>query len=255
MAEDSLKVIQNQDQAVAEYTGERFFDWLWQEVTTIFAQSHELSNILSEHSKQERFKKFLLQRYLSEMAFYGKQEGDPGFLSFVHANLSESNDPLAESALSQVSQRMTSTDKHLVAKTGLSYSHHKELWLRLFKALQMPEEEIHHAEPKEACRSFIAETSDILSNSAWQTALGYLVSLEAARTAENSALAGLIGLNLGVSEQDLEILRRSDRVFCMNLLEKVSFDIESKELVWQGVLKQMEIRKNFLNGLGLYLKV
>jgi hypothetical protein len=253
-SEEGLKVIQNQAQAVKEYTGEQFCEWLWQEITNHTAQSSELGSLLAERSRQERFKKFLLQRYLAEQAFYGKQEGDPGFLGFVHANLSESNDPLAEDALFQVLERMNSTDKHSFSKTGLSFEHHRNLWLNLFKALQMPDEEIRHAEPKEACRSFIAEFADVLSNSAWQAALGALVSLEAARCAENSALAGMIGLNLGVSERDLEILRRSDKVFSMRLLEKVSFDLENKELVWQGAVKQEEIRRNFLSGLDRYLK-
>lgn len=253
-SEEGLKVIQNQAQAVKEYTGEQFCQWLWQEISNHIAQSLELGGLLAEHSRQERFKKFLLQRYLAEQALYGKQEGDPGFLGFVHANLSESNDPLAEAALSQVLERMNSTDKHSSAKIGLSFEYHRDLWLKLFKALHMPDEEIRHAEPKEACRNFIAELADVLSNSAWQTALGALVSLEAARSAENAALADLISLNLGVSEQDLEILRRNDKIFSIRLLEKISFDQENKELVWQGAVKQEEIRGNFLNALARYLK-
>jgi hypothetical protein len=37
-------------------------------------------------------------------------------------------------------------------------------------------------------------------------------------------------------------------------LDKIVFDHEAKELVWQGVERQLQIRQEFLDGLAKYLE-
>ena len=58
-------------------------------------------------------------------------------------------------------------------------------------------------------------------------------------------------VKLGLNHKDLEILNTENN--SSMILEKVTFDLESKELVWQGVMRQLEIRKEFLTYLEKYL--
>ena len=229
-------------QALEEYTGEQFLEWLHNFVAGEVRSWPELKSMASANPKIEKARKFMLQRFLAAEAFFGGRDGDPGFLGFAAANLSESNDPLAESALENLEKKRQ--DEAVGAK--------RALWLKLLHALGASDEEIKRSEPKELTRNYIAELSDVYSNSEWQTAMGALVAYERSLPEENLILSEMLGKISGVSGDDLAILKAPQAT--PHILDKIAFDQENKNLVWEGVQRQLAARHEFYKGLFKYLE-
>ncbi len=247
-------------QAVEEYIGEQFIEWLTHFIPGEMQSWPIIQKIRTSQPKPEKIKKFMLQIFLSNEAFLGSREGDPGFLRFALANLSESDDPIAESALEILEARRTEEMAGHKLEKGIIHTPSRELWFRLLKAVGLPEEEIERSEPKEYTRNYIAELSEVYSTYDWQTAIGAFASQESAVVEEYKAILELLKNNLSLSDKDLQIL--TDRINSAHqrisqtnhILDKVVFDPETKQLVWQGIERQMQIRKEFLEGLEKYLE-
>lgn len=247
------------DQAIQNLTGEQFIDWLLGFIGREVQAWPELALIRTTPGKPEKIKKFLLQEFLAAEALLGSREGDPGFLRFAIANLSESDDPQAESPLEILeNRRMTELLGHKIER-GLILTPNRALWVRLLKALGAEDLEIEKMEPKEATRNYIAELSDVLSTGEWQTAVGAFASQDRAVAEECQALIELIKRNTQVDDKALEILTKqavfdSTRVHTNHLLDKATFDPEAKQLLLDGVFRQLEVRREFLAGLVKYLE-
>ncbi len=247
--------------ALDQFVGEQFIEWLLNYIGAEVNRWPELSAIKAAQPRIEKIKKFMLQRFLAAEAFLGGREGDPGFIGFAIANLSESNDPLAESALEILEKKreeeLSGSHKNAVS---LPYSAHKELWLKLLRVLGLSDEEINRAEPKGPTRNYVAELSDIYSNSEWQTAVGAFTAHERSLPEEYAALSEMLKRNTKVSDQDMEILhwnKGSDSKHVINTahtLDKIVFDMENKLLVWEGVTRQLEARREFYARLAKYLE-
>jgi len=143
---------------------------------------------------------------------------------------------------------------------GIIKTTRREKWARLLKAMGITEEEMDRAEPKEATRNYIAELSEVYSTSEWQTAIAAFAANELSIIEEYKAFLELLKKNLTLSDKETEVLTDiigsgMQYVASTNhVLDKVVFDREAKELVWQGVVRQLEIRHEFLNGLEKYLE-
>lgn len=235
-------------QAVEELLGEQFVEWLQNFIDTDVKNWDELKTIAAIKPKVEKIKKFMLQRFLAVEVFLGGRDGDPGFLGFALANLSESNDPQAESALELLEKKR---------QEELS-SNKPALWAKLLHALGVGDEELKRAERKEPTRNYIAELSDLYSNSEWQTAMGAIVVQDKAEAEEYKAILQLLTNNTQVTEDDLKILRLpqdSERKSVnSHVLDKIVFDQENKNLVWQGVRRHLDARREFYRKLLRYLE-
>ena len=247
-------------QAIERFAGEQFIDWLARYTVQQVETWPETAVIRNATPKPEKIRKFLVQRFLASEAFFRRQDGDPGFLGFITGNLSEANDPLSETALEMLEQRKGEVTKGNKNTSVLSATQQHELWLRLLKALGASDEELKRVEPKENTRNYIAELSDLYSNSPWQTALGGFASHEQAVSCEFKIILEMLKKNTSLSNHDLEILtRHAETVANFNsqghILEKVAFDLDNKNLVWQGAQRQLQIRREFLAGLLKYLTV
>src|ERR1043166_3678621 len=95
----NANVISNPQEAVEQFVGEQFIEWLMEYIPHEMKTWPVIERIQASKPKPEKIKKFMLQRFLAAEAYLGQREGDPGFLRFAIANLSESDDPEAESAL------------------------------------------------------------------------------------------------------------------------------------------------------------
>lgn len=247
--------------ALDQFVGEQFIEWLLNYITTEVNSWPELSAIRASQPKIEKIKKFMLQRFLAAEAFLGGREGEPGFIGFAIANLSESNDPQAESAL-EILEKTRQEELSGSGKSAASipYSAHKELWLKLLHALGLSDEEIKRAGPKEPTRNYVAELSDIYSNSEWQTAVGAFTAHERSLPEEYAAISEMLKRGTQISDQEMEILhwnKGSDSKYAVNsahTLDKIVFDMENKLLVWEGVKRQMEARREFYARLAKYLE-
>lgn len=247
-------------QAMEQFTGEPFIDWLARYTALQVETWPETVVIRNATPKPEKIRKFLVQRFLASEAFFQGQDGDPGFLGFATGNLSEANDPLSETALEMLEQRKGESVRGNKNASILSATQQHELWLRLLKALGASDEELKRAEPKENTRNYIAELSDLYSNSPWQMALGGFASHEQAVSHEFKIILEMLKKNTALSDHDLEILTRHaetavDENRQGHILEKVVFDLDNKKLVWQGAERQLQIRREFLAGLLKYLTV
>jgi|SRR3989344_849187 len=257
---DTTNTVNNPDQAVAEFVGEQFIEWLMDYVTHQMQSWPAIRTLSTMTARPEKIKKFMLQRFLAAEAFLGEREGDPGFLRFAIANLSESDDPTAESALELLEKkRQEELTGHRI-EHGILITAHRELWLRLLRALGLTPEEIERSESKEPTRNYIAELSDVYSTSEWQTAIGAFAAHERAVPEEYRAISALLKKNTSVTDKDLEILTMhigSDTKYVVNtnhILDKIVYDRETKLLVWEGIRRQLEVRQEFLNGLLKYLE-
>ncbi len=247
----------NPPQAIEEYMGEKFIEWLIQYVPQEMESWSVMQKIKTAKVKPEKTKKFLLQMFLANESFLGAREGDPGFLRFAIANLSESNDPIAENALEILEQRRLDEMAGHKIENGIIKTPAREAWQRILKALGATDEEIDQSEAKESTRNYIAELSEVYSTGEWQTAMGAFASQEWCVIEEAKALIALLKNNTTLSDKELQILtdvsNREKIGPSSHVLDKVVFDSEAKELVWQGVNRQMEIRRDFLSGLEKYL--
>jgi thiaminase len=241
---EDVNTIKTAEQAVEQFTGEQFIEWLSNYVTTEMKDWEAIKALSTITTTPEKIKKLMLQRFLALEAFFGGKSGDPGFLGFAIANLSESADPEAESAL-EILEKSQQRQEEL------------QHWIKLLLSLGITEEEIERTKPKEVVRNYIAELSDLFSNSEWQTAIGTLASYEWANLIEYTRLANLIQRNMGLSEKDLVALTSgSDQKAALDtghILDKAVFDQTNKHLVWTGASKQLEIRQQLLQGLLKYL--
>ncbi|MBI2356055.1 MAG: hypothetical protein HYV13_02530 [Candidatus Doudnabacteria bacterium] len=230
------------NQAVEEYIGEQFLEWLQNFIAVEVKSWPELAAVATASPKIERVRKFMLQYFLAAEAFLGGREGDPGFLGFALANLSESNDPLAEAALEGLEKKQQeelSGDKRM-------------LWLKLLHALGLTDEEIKRAEPKEPTRNYVAELSDVYSNLEWQTAMGAFAAHERSVVEEGLVLLEMLSRVAGISGENYGILKAGPAN--THVLDKIVFDQENKRLVWEGVKRQLDARHELYKGLSRYLE-
>ncbi|MDP4001072.1 MAG: hypothetical protein Q8P83_02425 [bacterium] len=247
---NNKKLITTPDEAVDEFMGEQFIEWLSKYITHELEQWPQLKMIATAEFRPEKIKKFLVQKYLDSKAVWGSQGGDPGFLGFAIANLSESNDPAAETALSVIEQ------KYEEEKQGLSLN----LWLKLFKELDTSVDELNSTEPKEPTRNYVSEFSDLYSTSEWQIVAGAMATYQIMKIEESKALLSLLQNNAKISNSGLEILKLSatddDKMIIkpVKILEKIVFDKESKQQIWNGAKKQLEARKHYYEKLIKYLE-
>jgi hypothetical protein len=256
--DNSIKTQVSPESAVENLIGEQFLEWILEHISSEVKGWPELAKIREAKSKIEKVRKFILQRYVAAEAFLGSKEGDPGFLGFAIANLSESSDPLAENALGILEQKRQ--EEIAGENPGASPKHntHRELWHKLLKALEIPEEEINKVEAKEATRNYIAELSDVYSSGEWQTAMGAFLAHERAIPDEYSAVSEMLKQNTSLTAQDLEVFTWHagvDVKYVINtshMLEKIVVDPESKQLVWDGVSRQLSARKEFYASLLKY---
>lgn len=251
--------VSNPQQAIEQFVGEQFIEWLMDYVGTTVKNWPALKTIATSTPKIEKIRKFMLQRFLAAEAFLGNSSGDPGFLGFAIANLSESDDPTAEGALTILEKKRGEEETAAGLIRTVHSSAHRELWIRLLKALGVSDEEIKRAEPKEVTRNYVAELSDVYSNSEWQTAAGTFAAHERAVPEEYTAILSMLKNNVQLTEKDYEILTWHagvDTKYVINtshILDKIVFDPEDKQLVWVGVEKQLKIREEYLKGLAEYL--
>jgi hypothetical protein len=253
---DNVNPITSSDQAIFEFVGEQFVQWLMDFIKRQITHAEILKEIETIQTKPEKIKKFFLQIFLADEAFLGARSGDPGFLRFAIANLSEVADPSAESALEILEKRRHEELLGHSIEQGIIKTEKRQLWLNLLKALGASEEEISEAEPKEPTRNFIAELSDLFSASEWQTTLGGFASYERSQSLEFQALLKLSKNNLSLSDKDLQILNKYIQPYELNvspILDKLVFDNESKQLVFEGVKRQLAAILEFLSGIGKYL--
>lgn len=239
--------------------GEQFIDWVMDYVYFKIHEDPQMSLIKSAQPKIEKLRKFLLQLFLTDEAFVGGAEGDPGFLRFAIANLSESDDPVAESALTILEKRrLDELLGHKVDK-GMIVTPTRELWLRLFKALDWSEDEVNRVESKQWTRNYIADVSDVLSNAEWQTAIGAFAVFERAIPEEYKVVINLVKNCTQVADHNLEVLIKRVSMYDQyasegsHILEKIVFDQPSKHLVWEGIRRHLDARSEFYAGNAKYL--
>jgi|GEM_PF-2151559 hypothetical protein len=252
--------IQNPQQAVEEYMGEQFIEWLMNYIAHKVKNWPIMDKIRTAKPKPEKLRKFMIQVFLAQEAFLGSREGDPGFLRFAIANLSEVDDPVAESALEILEKRRQDELIGHQMDKGILKTVKREQWMKLLRSLEISQEEIDRSEPKEPTRNYIAELSDVYSSSEWQTAIGAFASNEQAVIEEYRAILAMIKNNLPLPDRDLAALINyiaGENQYVVNtnhVLDKIVFDRETKDLVWQGVEQSLAIREEFLTGLGKYLE-
>jgi hypothetical protein len=258
--DNDIKLVTTPDEAIDQFVGEQFIEWLMDYVVQQIHTWPELADIGKIQAKVEKIRKFVLQRYIAAQAFAGGREGEPGFLGFAIANLSEASDPEAESALEILEKKQFEELEGEITSRGIKKDRHQELWIRLLKALGATDEEIARSEPKEWTRNYIAELSDLYSNGEWQEVAGAFAAHERAIPAEYASILALIRQNTNVSESDLEVLTYHSAVdhkyiiSTGHILEKIVFDPDNKRLVWQGVTRELQVRKEFLAGLVKHLE-
>lgn len=253
---ENIHSISSPKQAVEEYIGEQFIEWLASHIRQEMNSWPIMAVIGRSNPKPEKLRKFMLQIFQTADAFVGAREGDPGFLRFAIANLSESDDPQAESALEILEKRRHEELLEHKVEHGILKTAHRELWLKLLLALGLTGEEVDKSEPKEAARNYIAELSDVYSNSEWQTAVGAYASSEYAEAFEYKILSNMLKNNTKLNDKDLEVLQsRAEAKFlnAAHVLDKVVYDPQAKQLVFAGVCKQLDVRREFLNSQEKYL--
>ncbi|HEV8601415.1 MAG TPA: iron-containing redox enzyme family protein [Patescibacteria group bacterium] len=255
---DNFNSINNQEQAASQFVGEQFIEWLMDYVGAEVGSWPELKSLGVLKPKIEKIRKFMLQRFLAAEAFLGGRDGDPGFLGFAIGNLSESDDPLAEGALSILEKKRQEEIGGPRGSGGKIF--HRASWIKLLTALGITEEELHRAEPKEVTRNYISELSDIYSNSEWPTAMGAFAAHERSIPEEYTAIAAMLKANTQLPSAGMEILNWHiglDYKYVVNtahVLDKIVFDKENKDLVLDGVKRQLSTRKDFYSGLLKYLE-
>jgi hypothetical protein len=258
--ENTINPVTTPQEAIAQFVGDQFMEWVMDYLKNETQSWDSLKAIASAKPKPEKIKKFMLQRFQAAEAFTGGREGDPGFLGFAIANLSESPDPGAEHALELLQNKRQEEMVGSSSSADPSSNIHRDLWLRLLKALGVTEEELKRAEPKEPTRNYIAELADMYSNSEWQTTMAAFAAHERLIPDEYGAISALLKSNLPISEADMEVLTwhaKGDAKYVIEtgrILEHVAVDHEGKDLIFQGVQRQLEARRDFYDGLAKYLQ-
>ena len=242
----NLTSITTPEQAIQEFSGSQFVVWLCDSVTSQVQVWPVLKKLADKEPDLPKFRKFLLQVYLSERAMWDGADGEPGFLRFAIANLSESDEPAAEHGLEALQSNFGAED--------LSAA-----WTRLFEGLEMPPEDLKRVEPKEITRNYIAELSEVYSNSEWQEAVGAFVALQVAAPFKFEAILRL-AKQLSLNEKNLEALKtlsarqNKSRQLAYELMEKISFSEVYKYLIWQGATTALAAEEEFLNQASRYLE-
>lgn len=257
---NSLTSITTPQQAVEDLSGEQFLAWVFDYIGQQIGSLPMIRALGKVPTKPEKLRKFLLQIYLAQQSMWGSTETEPGFLKFVLANLSESADPSAENALG-ILEQIRAGGPVLVHEKTPNPSHLAESWQRLFQSLNITAEELSHIEPKEHTRIYIAELSDIYSNSDWQTAVAAFATQWVIIPHEFQAIWGLVQTLENFDESAFEVIKflanRTAYVHNLmsGLLEEVSFDQENKQLVWDGVERALSAEEEFLSDLNKYLEI
>lgn len=258
-SENNINLVSNPASAVEEFVGEPFVEWLLEYIKEQMKNWPSIAALHTQQARIEKVRKLMLQLFTVDCALIGSREGDPGFLRFAIANLSEAADPTAESALEILEKRrLDELNGHKLEK-GIILTQNRNLWTKLLSTLEIPEEEINRTEPKEAARNFIAELSDVYSNSDWQEAVGAFAASNTSLEIELPAVIGLIKNNATVTDSSLEVLLKKTqtnkyRVESNHLLEKLSFDKEVKQLVFEGVNRFLSLKKDLLEDLVKHLE-
>lgn len=257
--ENNIRPVTTPEDAIIQFVGEQYMEWLMAYLDHEVKTWPSLKAIAEAKPRSEKIKKFMLQRFLAAEAFTGGRDGDPGFLGFAIANLSESSDPLAENAL----ELLESKRKEEVSGTGVasdqSANVHRQLWMKLLKALQASDEEIKRIEAKEPTRNYISELSDVYSNAEWQTTMAAFAAHEKLIPDEYSAVITMLQNNLQLSSDDMEVLTwhsKSDIKYVIeasHILERAAVDEEGKSMVFEGVKRQLDARRDFYAYLANYL--
>lgn len=257
--ENSIQPITKPEEAISQFVSEQYIDWLMDYLDREVKSWHSLSEIGQAKPKPEKIKKFMMQRYLAAAAFTGGRDGDPGFLGFAIANLSEASDPLAESALELLEKKRHEEISGASSSVQLGENIHQELWLKLLLALGIPEEEIKRAEVKEPTRNYISELSDVYSTHEWQATMAAFAAHEKLIPHEYIAITAMLTGNSQLTPADMEVLTWHTKVDAKyvietnHILERAAVDQESKDLIFQGIQKQLETRREYYEALAKYL--
>ena len=260
-SDNDFKQVTTPDEAIEQFVGEQFIEWLMDYILHTVKSWPETAALAAGKPKPEKIRKMMIQRYIAAQAFTGGREGDPGFLGFAIANLSEASDPEAESALSLLEKKREEELMGGASQRSLHKDRHQQLWVRLLKALGATDEEIDRSDPKEWTRNYIAELSDLYSNGEWQEVAGAFAAHERVVPEEYRMELALIRANTDLSDADLEVLTWHSAVdikYVVNtghILEKIVFDDDNKRLIFQGVTRELEVRREFLAGLIKHLEI
>ena len=224
-----------------QLVGEQFVEWLKEHIKHEFSHWPIIQGLSVANLQPQKLRKLMIQWFFVQSAFWGSKEGDPGFLGFAIGNLSESDDPEAETALEILVTRKNQ-EQILQPQQHL-------FWHQLLLVLGAPEEEIQKTKPKEITRHYIAELSDLYSNAAWQTVAGGLAAYDWIGNLINQVIIDL-SKKAVLNPGSLEPKSNMD---AGHLLEKTIFDPQNKHLVWLGTKKQLDLHQEFLIGLKKYL--
>jgi pyrroloquinoline quinone (PQQ) biosynthesis protein C len=245
----NLTSVTNPQQALQEFSGAQFVAWVSDYVSHQVATWPVLAKIVATAPDPQKLRKFLAQVFLAQQAMWSEKDTEPGFLKFAIANLSESDDPSAEPALEILNHKFNAETAALT----------RNLWLRLFQSLGLAPEELLRLEPKEATRNYISELSEVYSNFEWQTGLGALVAYWLIVPMEFQAISDLSAGLMNTTDKDWEVVKSfthyqtQAQTLAHELLEKLSFDPDGRQLIWEGVLRQLSAEQEFLDHIGKYL--
>lgn len=257
--ENNIRPVTTPEEAITQFVGEQYMEWLMNYLDHEVKTWASLKAIAEAKARPEKIKKFMLQRFLAAEAFMGGRDGDPGFLGFAVANLSESSDPLAENAL----ELLESKRKEEFSGSGVSAEQsaniHRQLWTKLLKALEASDDELKRIEAKEPTRNYISELSDVYSNAEWQTTMAAFAAHEKLIPEEYTAVITMLQNNTQLSAGDLEVLTwhsKGDAKYVIeasHILERAVVDEEGKSMVYEGVKRQLDARRDFYDALAKYL--
>jgi hypothetical protein len=238
--------------AVSQFVGEQFTEWLTEYIEHQVGSWESLGLIARAIPKPDKIKKFMGQRYIVSQVFTGGKDSDPGFLGFAIANLSESPEPMAEHVLDIVQQKR---QDELAVNNGSK----KDVWQKLLRAVGLADEEIKRLEAKDAARNYASELSDLYSNADWQTVLAAFYTHEKCITVEYGPVSEMVKNTLSLPNSDLEILSgkmKNDNkhlIEAKHNLERLAVDEEGKNLIFEGVDRQLTARRDFYDALAKYL--
>ncbi len=255
---NNIKPVTTPQEAIAQFVSEQYLEWVMDYLKNEVQNWESLKIIAASKPRPEKIKKFMIQRFLAAEAFTGGRDGDPGFLGFAVSNLSEASDPLAEHALEILENKRKEEMIGSASSADPSSNIHRDLWLKLLKALGVSDEELKRAEAKEPTRNYIAELADVYSNSEWQTTMAAFAAHEKLNPDEYAAIITMLKNNTQLADADLEVLNwhsKGDAKYVIetsHILERVAVDHEGKELIFQGVQRLLEARKDFYDGLSKY---
>jgi hypothetical protein len=257
--ENNIRPVITPEDAMSQFVGEQYMEWLMNYLDHEVKTWASLKAIAEAKPRGEKIKKFMLQRFLAAEAFTGGRDGDPGFLGFAIANLSESSDPLAENALELLESKRKEEISGTGSTTEQSANIHRQLWMKLLKALQASDEEIKRIEAKEPTRNYISELSDVYSNAEWQTTMAAFAAHEKLIPDEYSAVITMLQNNFQLNSEDMEVLTWHSKgdvkyvIEASHILERATVDEEGKAMVFEGVKRQLDARRDFYDALANYL--